>query len=210
MTRALPRRVNVHAAELTCHAGVMNTMAMPATSPPLMTAEEILALHLPHKSTELVRGHLVVREPPSSYHGRVAARLTYLIGHHAYQHELGVVFGQDTGFQIASAPDSVRAPDVAFVRKERAAEIPPRGYARMTPDLVAEIVSPGDRPGELLSKVGDWLDAGTPLVWVIDPARREGRVHRADGSVAIVPADGMLDGEEVLPGFRCPLGEVFR
>ena len=185
-------------------------MTMPLHAQPLMTADEILALDLPGKSTELVRGHLVVREPPGSFHGRVAARLAYLIGHHVYQHDLGSVFSQDTGFQIASNPDSVRAPDVAFVPTARAAEIPPRGYARMTPDLVAEIVSPGDSPGELLSKIGDWLEAGASLVWVIDPARREGRVHRADGTVAIIPTEGALDGEDVLPGFRCPLAEVFR
>lgn len=175
-----------------------------------MTAEELLTLNLPGKSTELVRGALVVREPPGTYHGRVAARLAYLIGHHVYQHDLGVVLGQDTGFHIFSDPDSVRAPDVAFVRKERVEEIGSRGYARMAPDLLAEIVSPGDRPGEVLTKVGDWLDAGVALVWVIDPERREGRVHRADGSVAIIPSDGTLDGEDVLPGFRCPLAEVFR
>lgn len=185
-------------------------MTMPLHAQPLMTAEEILVLDLPNKSTELVRGHLVVREPPGTHHGQVSARLTYLISHHAYQHDLGVVFGQDTGFHITSNPDSVRAPDLAFLRRERAVHLPNRGYARLAPDLAVEIISPGDRPGELLAKIGDWLDAGTSLVWVIDPERREGRVHRADGSVAIIPSDGAFDGEAVLPGFRCALGDVFK
>ncbi|MEP7347667.1 MAG: Uma2 family endonuclease [Gemmatimonadaceae bacterium] len=183
---------------------------MPLSSPPLMTAAEVLYLDLPGKSTELVRGHLLVREPPSTRHGRVSARLLYLIADYVYRHDLGVVCGQDTGFQIAANPDSVRAPDVAFVQRERATLIPDRGYARLAPDLVVEILSPSDHPGEVLSKVGDWLDAGTTLVWVIDPARREGRVHRQDGSVAIVAADGVLDGDGVLPGFTCALAEVFR
>ena len=185
-------------------------MAMPASSPPLMTAEEILDLDPPGKSTELVRGHLIVSEPPSTRHGVAAARLSYLIADYVYRNALGVVCGQDTGFHIATNPDTVRAPDVAFVRRERAALIPETGYARLSPDLVVEIVSPGDRPGELLSKVGDWLDAGTPLVWVIDAARRQARIHREDGSVALVAADGLLDGEEALRGFSCALAEVFR
>ena len=106
-------------------------MAMPASSPPLMTAEEILDLDPPGKSTELVRGHLIVSEPPSTRHGVAAARLSYLIADYVYRNALGVVCGQDTGFHIATNPDTVRAPDVAFVRRERAALIPETGYARL-------------------------------------------------------------------------------
>lgn len=186
-------------------------MAMPAEATPhLMTAEDILMLDLPGKSTELLRGKLLVREPPGTWHGSTAARLLYLIADHVYRHDLGVVCGQDTGFKIESNPDTVRAPDVAVIGRDRVTQIPPRGYAPFAPDLVVEIVSPGDRPGELLTKVGQWLDAGSRLVWVIDPPRIEARVHRDDGSVMIVPADGYLDGEQVLPGFRCALAEVFR
>lgn len=119
------------------------------------------------------------------------------------------LFGQDTGFQIESTPDTVRAPDLAFVRQERASEIQHRGYAALAPDLVAEIVSPDDRRGELLAKVGDWLDAGVKLVWVIDPVRKDAHVHRADGSLSVIDSDGALDGEDVLPGFSCPLSDVF-
>lgn len=186
-------------------------MAMPAQElTHLMTAEEILTLDLPGKSAELVRGQLVVREPPSTWHGVVAAKLLYLIAHHAYSRDLGIVCAQDTGFHIESNPDTVRAPDVAFVSRTRAAQIPPRGYAKLAPDLVVEVVSPGDRRGELLSKVGQWLDAGAQLVWVLDPARNSASVYRADGSLEVVPAEGRLDGEQVLPGFACALSEVLR
>jgi Uma2 family endonuclease len=102
----------------------------------------------------------------------------------------------------------VRAPDVAFVARDRLSQIPDVGYAELAPDWVAEILSPGDRPGEVLEKVGQWLGAGVRLVWVLDPARREARVHRADGTVAIVGADAELDGEDVVPGFRCPLSDI--
>lgn len=176
--------------------------------PDIMTADELLALRMPGKSTELVRGHLVVREPPSAYHGQIAARLAYLVGAFVYPNDAGVLFGQDSGFRITSDPDTVRAPDLAFLRRERKSEVPPAGYGEFAPDLVVEIVSPGDRPGELLAKISDWLSAEVRLVWVIDPQRHQAHVHRADGTIAILDRDGALDGEDVLPRFRCTLREV--
>lgn len=173
-----------------------------------MTAEDLEHLYLPHKSTELVRGRVIVREPPGAKHGRIQAKLGYLVTGFVLQHNLGVTFGQDTGFKIGANPDTVRAPDLAFVAAERAGRLPERGYAALAPDLAVEILSPDDRPGEVFAKVGDWLEAGTRLVWVIDASRREARVHRADGSLGLVSADGALDGEGVLPGFSCALAEV--
>lgn len=185
-------------------------MTMPLHAQPLMTAEEILVLDLPGKSTELVRGRLLVREPPSTYHGRLAARLLYRLGQHVYEQDLGELCGQNTGFHLFTNPDTVRAPDVAFIRKDRLGGIHGRGYAQLAPDLAVVIRSSGERAGEQLAKVGDLLEAGTPLVWVIDPERREAHVYRADGSVAIVGEHDTLEGEEVLPGWRCDLAEVWR
>ena len=186
-------------------------MAMPAESMShRLTAEELPRLDIRGKATELIRGHLIVREPPGTRHGSIAARLTYLLADHVYRHELGVVCGQDTGFKIESSPDTVRAPDVAVIGRARAAQIPARGYAAFAPDLAVEIVSPDDRAGELLAKVGQWLDAGTRLVWVIDPSRAEARVYRDNGDLTIVAADGFLEGETVVPGFMCALADVLR
>ena len=175
----------------------------------LMTAEELLQLDVRDKSTELVRGRLVVREPPSTYHGRVQSNLNVLFGGFVHAHRLGAVFGQDTGFKIASDPDTVRAPDLAFVSRERAMLISPRGYAALAPDLVAEILSPDDRLGEVLAKVGEWLEAGARMVWVIDPDRKVAQAYRSDGIVTTIGSDGVLDGESVVPGFSCALGELF-
>ena len=184
---------------------------MPADSTSqLLSAEQLPGLRLVGKATELVRGRLVVREPPGTRHGTIAARLGYLIADHVYRHELGVVCSQDTGFRIESNPDTVRAPDVAFIGRARAGQIPATGYAAFAPDLAVEIVSPDDRAGESLAKVAQWLDAGTTLVWVIDPGRGEARVYRDDGELTIIGADGSLAGERVLPGFRCTLAEVLR
>ena len=81
--------------------------------------------------------------------------------------------------------------------------MPPTGYAPLAPDLVAEILSPGDRPGEVLAKVAGWLEAETLLVWVVDPQRGEAHVYRLDGSLPVIGIDGALAGESVLPGFTC-------
>ena len=178
------------------------------STPALLTAEDVERISLPGKQVELVRGRLIVREPPGSYHGAVAANLAYYLSDFVRRQALGTVFAQDTGFKIAADPDTVRAPDVAFVDRDQAADIPRRGYATLSPDLLAEVVSPDDRPADLLAKVADWLAGGTKIVWALDPERREARVYRQDGSLSVLGSDDSLDGEDVLPGFTCPLKDV--
>lgn len=179
---------------------------MPETT--LMTAEELLALSVPDKRTELIRGHLVVREPAGFLHGEIAARLLVALGSHVFARKLGDVLAAETGFTLERNPDTVRAPDVAFVRAERVPAPRPRGFAEMAPDLAVEVLSPEDRPGEVLSKVGAWLRAGTRLVWVIDPVRRTARVYRADGTISERGADDVLDGEDVVPGLSTVVSNV--
>ena len=181
---------------------------VPNMPPSLMSAEDLLHANIPDKRTELVRGVLVVREPAGGRHGRVASELSRVIGNHVHAHALGAVYAAETGFTLARRPDTVRAPDVAFVRRERLPDPEPTGFPDLAPDLVVEVLSPGDRAGKILAKVADWLSAGTKLVWVVDPERRLSRVYRSDGSETIVPADGALDGEDVLPAFSCPLASV--
>ena len=175
-----------------------------------LTADELLRLNIPDKRTELVRGVLVVREPAGYRHGEVAARLATVVANHVNAQDLGRVLAAETGFKLATDPDTVRAPDVAFIRRERLPDPPPRGFAALAPDLVVEVLAPDDRPGEVLAKVGDWLSAGCALVWVVDPIRQFARVYRADGSESFVAADDALEGENVLPGFSCALAEVLR
>ncbi len=183
---------------------------VPAMSPfaAAMTADELLHANIPDKRTELVRGVLRVREPAGSMHGRVAMNLGGELRAHAKANDAGTVFAAETGFKLFTNPDTVRAPDVAFIAKGR--EPPPdaTGFAELAPDLVVEVLSPDDRPGEVLAKVADWLSAGTCLVWVVDPSRRLARVYRQNGNETIVAADGTLEGEDVLPGFACPLTAI--
>jgi len=177
----------------------------PMTSSGLLTAEELLHLSIPDKRVELVRGVLVVREPAGGRHGRIASNVAGELRTHVRAHDLGAVYAAETGFTLARHPDTVRAPDVAFVRRERLPSPEPTGFPDLAPDLVVEVLSPGDRPGEVLGKVADWLSAGTRLVWVIDPDRRVARVYRHDGTEVTVGPAQALDGEDVVPGFTCPL-----
>lgn len=175
---------------------------------PLVTAEELIHLNLPDKRTELVKGVLVVREPAGYRHGEVTMNLGGAIHDFVRSRDLGRVVAAETGFKLFSNPDTVRAPDVAFIRAERIPEPPPAGFPAMAPDLAVEVLSPSDRPGEVLEKVGDWLNAGVRLVWVVDPTRHVARVYRADGTESHLAETDALDGEDLLPGFSCRLDDV--
>ena len=183
----------------------------------LMTAEELLAYEMPDKRVELVRGRLIVREPPGMRHGECASRLAVTLSNFlSRDREMrgaaetrGRVLTCDSGFTLARNPDTVRGPDVAYISSERWAGPMPDGYGEFAPDLAIEIRSPSDRIGAVLAKVGDWLDAGTGLVWVVDPAREQISVYNADGSQDMLGVDEVLDGGDVLPGFTLVIAELF-
>ena len=182
---------------------------VPIVAPPTtMTADDLIERRIPDKHVELVRGVLMVRELPGYTHGRITAALGFQLGAHIDQTGANLVLLAETGFKLARDPDTVRGPDLAILRRERLPVPEPRGFMELSPDLVIEVLSPGDRPGEVLAKVADWLSAGTTLVWVIDPTRRVARIYRHDGTEQIVSADEALDGEDVVPGFSCLLHAV--
>lgn len=174
-----------------------------------MTADELLRLNQPPARRELVRGQLIVQEPAGFRHRDVAARLLIAVGTFVESRSLGRVLTAETWFRLRTNPDTVRAPDVAFVKHDRIPNPAPRGYAAMAPDLVIEVLSPDDRPADILSKVGDWLEAGTSLVWVVAPERRTARVYSADGGQELVAESDRLHGGAVLPGFQLELRRMF-
>src|SRR5204863_4052485 len=135
-------------------------------------------------------------------------RLTIALGTYVDTRHLGRVVAGDAGFKLQSDPDTVRGADIAFVSWERMREKSPVGFPTLGPDLVVEVLSPGDRPGETLAKIADWLFAGTRLVWVMDPERRLARIYRPAGAESILGEADTLDGEELLPGFVCRLGAI--
>ncbi len=176
----------------------------------LFTAAELLKLSIPGKRLELVKGELFEMAPAGGRHGSVAMRLGILLGAYVIDHRLGETFAAETGFILRLNPDTVRAPDAAFVAADRLpGGEPPIGFVELAPDLAVEVLSPSDRPGEVAEKVEDWLRAGTRLGWVIDPATRSATVHRSLDDVQELSEDDRLDGEQVVPGFSCALGEVF-
>lgn len=172
-----------------------------------MTADELERLPDTDKPTELVRGRMIVREPPGATHGDIVVNLIVVISQFVRARRLGRVL-TESAYVLFTDPDTVRGPDISFVRQERMPDPIPRGFIRFAPDLAIEVLSPSNRPGEVLEKVADYLNAGTPLVWVVDPDRRQARVYRADGTISTMAENEILDGEDVLPGFTCTLSEV--
>jgi Uma2 family endonuclease len=181
----------------------MNSQAAPAP----LRAEDLYDLPDGGRRYELVRGELREVPPASFRHGRVCMRVGKRIDDFVEERRLGVVVVNDTGFILERDPDTVRGPDVAFVAAQRV-PIDETGFAELAPDLVVEVVSPNDRASEVSEKARQYLDAGVRLVWVVDPRSRTATVHRPDGGTVLI-GDAALDGEDVLPGFRLPLPDLF-
>lgn len=177
----------------------------------LMTADELMELPDDGMLYELSRGMLVCMSPSSYGPSRIAGRVMARLFPYIEEHDLGDYGSAEGGFKLASGPDTVRAPDVWFVRKDR---VPtgynPEGFYDGPPDLAVEVLSPSDRFHQVALKVRDYLDAGTPLVWVLDPKAPITAVFRPEAPVRFVDADGALDGEDVIPGFTLPLRDVLR
>ena len=184
---------------------------MATTATELMTAEELALLPEDGWRYELVRGELRRMSPSSLRPGVISARLTIRIGNYVEAHGLGELTTAEAGYVLERGPDTVRAPDVAFVRAER---MPPLDeqyrFAELVPDLAVEVISPSDRPKDVEAKVEQYLATGVPLVWVFDPKGRTATVRRAGRAPQVLGIGGELDGEEILPGFRLPLADVYR
>lgn len=176
----------------------------------LMTAEELLLLPRGGFRYELLKGELKKMSPAGSEHGAIIVNVTLLVGQHVKSKKLGVVFGAETGFKIEENPDTVLAPDVAFVRRERIPETGiPKKYWPGAPDLAVEVLSPGDTVSEVDEKVDKWLASGASAVWIVNPKRRSVTVYRAQNDAVILMENDELDGQDIVPGFRCRIAEIF-
>lgn len=177
----------------------------------LTTAEELLRLPDDGFRYELVRGELRQMTPSGYTHGVIIGNLTAPLGEYVRTHRLGQICGAETGFRIARAPDTVRAPDLAFIRQSRRGEEPfAEGFYEGAPDLAVEVLSPTDTVFEVEEKIREWLRAGCTMVWVINPKQRSLTVHKAEGPVHVLSETDTLDGEDLLPGFTLPVTEIFR
>ena len=182
---------------------------MTATHKPA-SAEELLLMPDDGIRRELVEGEVREMNPAGYAHGRIAMNVSTPLDQYARQHDLGVVFAAETGFKIASNPDTVRAPDVSFVRRERAEEVGEvQGYWPGAPDLAVEVVSPNDYYAGVEEKVATWLETGTRIVVVIEPRTKTVTVRSSRTEIRILTEGDVLEAGDVVPGRKIPVADVF-
>jgi Uma2 family endonuclease len=187
-------------------------MRMSTVAPPqLLTADEFAHLPQPEDGSqqELVRGVVITMPPPSFYHGLCCNEIGYRLNKHVRDLKLGHITTNDSGVILERDPDTVRGPDLAFWSRERMPTPPTKGYSAIPPDLVVEVLSPSDVYARVEPKVLQYLRAGVRMVWILVPEDRSIFVRRTGHQGALLSNGEMLTGEDVLPGFSCPVSELF-
>lgn len=175
-----------------------------------MTAEELITMPDDGKRRELVEGELKEMAPAGALHGDVAMSLGALLKHYVKSKRLGRAPAADTGFILARNPDTIRAPDTAFISRERVPpEGPPEGYWELAPDLAVEVVSPNDTAAEVQEKARGWIEAGVRMVWVVYPKTRSIVVQKSLKDISTLTEEETLSGGDVVPGFECSVKEIF-
>ncbi|MBA3239898.1 MAG: Uma2 family endonuclease [Acidobacteria bacterium] len=182
-----------------------------STTTQLLTAEQLL--DMPQEDTwrcELVEGVLIKMSPAGFEHGDIAVNVAAMLWQHVKTHKLGKVLAAETGFKLTSDPDTVLAPDAAFIRQE---EFDRLGMTKKfwpgAPDLAAEVMSPDDSVRKSEEKARIWLDHGARMVWVVNPKRRTVSVFRPGAETLVLREGDVLDGQDVVPGFNCRVDEIF-
>jgi Uma2 family endonuclease len=175
----------------------------------LITAEEFAEMPDPADGSqqELVRGVIISMPPPGGRHGLCCSRVDRRLGAFVDEHQLGYVLSNDTGLVVERGPDTVRGADVAFWSKERLAEVPD-GYIQVPPDLAVEVVSPNDHYSKVQRKVREYVRSGVRLIWVLDPEDRSVTVYGSARRSQLLSETDTLDGEDVVPGFRCKVADL--
>lgn len=174
------------------------------------TANDLLRMPDDGFRYELVRGELTKMSPAGNKHGRYAANITGSLVPHVKANRLGAVYAAETGFWLKSEPDTVRAPDVAFVSQKRLDEVGDvDGFWPGAPDLVVEVISPSDAYTEVEEKVFEWLGAGARMVVVVDPRKRTVTVYRSLTDIRVLTEEDTLDGGDVVPGWTMTVKEIF-
>lgn len=183
-------------------------MSTVATTP--MSADQLLLLpHDGRQRYELVAGELRTRSPAGYEHGTRASALLYV---HVEQHNLGEVTAAETGFIIRRNPDTVRAPDAGFVSNDTLQQFgrPTRGYYPHGPDLAVEVLSPDESQAEIDEKIEDWFAGGARSVWIVNPRRKTVTVYRSLEEIRVLTERDVLESEDVVTGFTCPVARLFR
>ena len=175
----------------------------------LMTADDLLALGDIGRA-ELINGELVRMSPAGFGHGRIAMRIARLLANHVEENALGIAVAAETGFLIRRNPDTVRAPDAAFISNDRLPDpLPDRGFFPGAPDFAVEVVSPEDTWSDVASKARDWLAAGTQLVWVVDPKTQTITAYTPT-ETATIGRDEIASADPVVRGLKIVASDIFR
>lgn len=184
-------------------------MALLHESEGLVTAEELACL--PDLGPcELVNGKIIQVSPASVVHGVVEARVGARLSTYADEGGRGVVLAGEAGLLIRRNPDTVRGADLVFISQERYARCQPGFYVDIAPEFVVEVLSPGDRRGDVQEKLSDYFEMGVDLVWVIDPKARYVLAYRSLFEVERIEIGDLLMDEEILPGLSVPVADLFR
>jgi Uma2 family endonuclease len=183
-----------------------------ATKTKLMTAVELLVMPSSDDGTryELVRGELIEMAPAGDQHGAIAFTIANILGTHTRGKDLGRGYTADTGFFLTHDPDTVRAPDVAFISKDRLpSDRPRKGFTEVAPDLAVEVISPSESATSINAKVEEYFVAGTRLVWVVYPDTKSVAVYRSIKEAVVLHVDDVLDGTPIFEDFHVKVSEFF-
>jgi Uma2 family endonuclease len=177
----------------------------------LMTADELFASSKYKKHCELINGELRMMSPAGGQHGSITINIAVALTVFIRQHNLGIALAAETGFLLTQNPDTVRAPDFAFIPATR---IPAEGispkFLTIIPALVVEVLSPNDHAIAISEKIEDWLKFGVDQVWVVNPKLKNISIHTADNNPAVLREGDILNGGAILPGFSHPVADIFR
>ena len=178
----------------------------------LTTAEDLAAMPDDGNRYDLIRGGLVRMSPAGAEHGELGNLMGYVVSDHVLPRKLGKVYASETGFILSRNPDTVLAPDVAFVRADRLTgrRRDRRGFLPLAPDLIVEVISPSERPDNVAEKIRIYMEAGVRLAWLLYPDPPAIAVHAPGRPVQMLHEGDWLEGEDVLPGFRVAVTDLFR
>ena len=183
---------------------------MTTTQTKLITADELLTLYSKGVRGELIRGELCETMPSGGRHGEVVVLACLALGNFIVPRRLGRLAASDSGVLLERDPDTVREPDIAFISAERLPlDVEVSGYYEVVPDLIVEVVSPSDSAREVMDKALMWLSFGARMVWAVNPQSRSVDVYRPGERTLTLTQDDTLDGLDVVPGFVCPVGDIF-
>lgn len=185
-------------------------MAQAVAESAYITADELLRMPDDGLRRELIDGEIHTMAPAGEEHGAIAGNLVAELGHYVRAHRLGQIYTAEAGFRLDLDPDTVLCPDAAFVTRERLDQIKiGKGFRVGAPDLVVEVVSPGDSFGDVEVKVLKWLAGGCRMVTIVNPRRRAASVYRSPNDVVLLTENDVIDGGDVVPGWKLPLRELF-